>query len=134
MKGIDPQQTVFHTIDKTIKEYRKYALLESKQYQNIPRTIQNVLLNAELKAEFRVQSISSSTSYTFKDVEGKKYFELKKGDELIISSVFEMQEKQTIEINGEVLNPGSFSYIKKMSLLDAVQLAGGFRGKPLIEY
>ena len=53
--------------------------------------------------------------------------ELKKGDELIISSVFEMQEKQTIEINGEVLNPGSFSYIKKMSLLDAVQLAGGFR-------
>lgn len=28
MKGIDPQQTVFHTIDKTIKEYRKYAQIQ----------------------------------------------------------------------------------------------------------
>jgi hypothetical protein len=44
------------------KEYRKYALLESKQYQNIPRTIQNVLLNAELKAEFIKQTIIKSLS------------------------------------------------------------------------
>jgi hypothetical protein len=42
------------------KEFRKYALLESKQYQNIPRTIQNVLLNAELKAEFIKETIIKS--------------------------------------------------------------------------
>ena len=53
--------------------------------------------------------------------------DLRKGDELVISSVFEMQEKQTIEINGEVLNPGFYSYIKKISLLDAILLAGGFK-------
>ena len=33
-------------------EFRKYALIESKQYQNIPRTIQNVFLNANLEAKF----------------------------------------------------------------------------------
>lgn len=53
---------------------------------------------------------------------------LRKGDELIISSVFEMQENQTIDINGEVLNPGTYPYSKKMRLLDAIQLAKGFKG------
>src|SRR5690606_30476283 len=38
------------------KEFRKYALLESKQYQNIPRTIQNVFLNSKLEAEFIKQT------------------------------------------------------------------------------
>ena len=52
---------------------------------------------------------------------------LRKGDELIISSVFEMQENQTIDINGEVLNPGTYPYSKKMKLLDAIQLAKGFK-------
>lgn len=33
-------------------EFRKYALIESKQYQNIPRTISNVFLNTNLSAEF----------------------------------------------------------------------------------
>ena len=42
------------------KEFRKYAFLESKQYQNIPRTIQNVFLNAELKAEFIKETIIKS--------------------------------------------------------------------------
>lgn len=42
------------------KDFRKYALMESKQYQNIPRTIQNVLLNSKLEAEFIKQTIISS--------------------------------------------------------------------------
>lgn len=33
-------------------EFKKYALLESKLFQNIPRTIQNVFLNAKLEADF----------------------------------------------------------------------------------
>ncbi|MBL4746688.1 MAG: ATP-binding protein [Flavobacteriaceae bacterium] len=40
--------------------YRKYALLESKQYQNIPRTIQNVFLNSKLDAEFIKETIIKS--------------------------------------------------------------------------
>ncbi len=42
------------------KEYVKYALLQSKQYQNIPRTIQNVFLNSKLEAEFIKQTIIMS--------------------------------------------------------------------------
>ena len=37
---------------KEPKDMKKYSLMESKQYQNIPRTIQNVLLNSKLDAEF----------------------------------------------------------------------------------
>ena len=42
------------------QDFRKYALIESKQYQNIPRTIQNVLLNANLEAKFIKDTIINS--------------------------------------------------------------------------
>jgi hypothetical protein len=41
-------------------EFRKYALLESRQYQNIPRTITNVFLNTKLDAEFVKETIIKS--------------------------------------------------------------------------
>src|SRR5699024_10000424 len=41
-------------------EYRKYALLETKQYQNLPLTIQNVFLNANLEAKFIKDTIIKS--------------------------------------------------------------------------
>ncbi|NEN22263.1 ATP-binding protein [Cryomorpha ignava] len=41
---------------------RKYALLESKQYQNIPRTITNVFLNTKLEAGFIKETIIHSLS------------------------------------------------------------------------
>nr|WP_321227605.1 ATP-binding protein [uncultured Psychroserpens sp.] len=41
-------------------EFKKYALIESKQYQNIPRTIQNVLLNSNLEAKFIKDTIINS--------------------------------------------------------------------------
>ncbi|MBI3141976.1 MAG: ATP-binding protein [Bacteroidetes bacterium] len=41
-------------------EFRKYTLLESKQFQNIPRTITNVFLNANLSAEFVKETIIKS--------------------------------------------------------------------------
>lgn len=33
-------------------QFRKYAIVESSRYQNIPRTIQNVFLNSKLDADF----------------------------------------------------------------------------------
>lgn len=42
--------------------YRKYAILESKLYQNIPRTIQNVFLNSKLEADFIKKTIIDSIS------------------------------------------------------------------------
>jgi hypothetical protein len=41
-------------------EFRKYAIIESKQFQNIPRTISNVFLNAKLDAEFVKETIIKS--------------------------------------------------------------------------
>ena len=43
-----------------LSEFRKYALIESKQFQNIPRTIANVFLNANLSAEFVKETIIKS--------------------------------------------------------------------------
>jgi hypothetical protein len=43
-------------------KFKKYALIESTQYQNIPRTIQNVLLNSNLEAEFIKNTIVHSIS------------------------------------------------------------------------
>lgn len=40
--------------------FRKYAIIESKQFQNIPRTIQNVFLNSKLDAEFIKETIIKS--------------------------------------------------------------------------
>lgn len=45
-----------------VAEFRKYALLESRQYQNIPRTIQNVFLNSKLDAAFIKETIIKSLS------------------------------------------------------------------------
>ena len=41
-------------------QFRKFALIDSRQYQNLPRTIQNVFLNSKLEAEFIKQTIIMS--------------------------------------------------------------------------
>lgn len=75
IRAILKQETTFSKIITNYEEYRnilygnnygldpelkKYAILESKQYQNIPRTIQNVFLNTKLDAEFIKETIIKS--------------------------------------------------------------------------
>ena len=43
-------------------QFRKYAIVESSRYQNIPRTIQNVFLNSKLDADF-IKDISQTVLY-----------------------------------------------------------------------
>ena len=38
-------------------EYRRYSVLESKDYRQVPKTIQNVFLNSKMEAEFIKQTI-----------------------------------------------------------------------------
>lgn len=38
-------------------EYRRYSILDSKDYQQVPKTIQNVFLNSKMDAEFIKQTI-----------------------------------------------------------------------------
>ncbi len=60
------------------RDLRKYALLESRQYQSIARTIQNIFLNARLEAEFIKQTIIHSLSDVDVEINLQTYqYELK---------------------------------------------------------
>lgn len=50
---------------------------------------------------------------------------LKKNDVLLISSIFDLQEVQTITIYGEVAFPGVYEYSENMSIEDFIFKAGG---------
>lgn len=52
--------------------------------------------------------------------------ELRKNDELVISSIFDLQNQHTVEIYGKVKNPGEFPYIENLTLYDLILQAGGF--------
>ncbi len=56
----------------------------------------------------------------------EKDIQLKKDDQVTISSILNFRDRQTILINGEVRKPGEFSYKENMTLRDALLLSGGF--------
>ena len=63
-------------------ELRKFAITESRQYQNIPRTIQNVFLNSKLDAEFIKQTIIMSLNEEVTDI--SKWFRKNKNGEVTV--------------------------------------------------
>jgi len=60
IKSYEEYRDILYGNDQGKKDYRRFALLESRQYLNIPRTIQNVFLNSKLDAEFIKQTIIDS--------------------------------------------------------------------------
>ncbi len=52
---------------------------------------------------------------------------LRNEDELVVPSAFDFEENRTVEINGEILNPGKFPFIRKMKLYDLIIQAGGIK-------
>lgn len=50
---------------------------------------------------------------------------LRKNDVLLVPSVFDMQEVQTVTIFGEVAFPGTYEYVENMSVEDFIVNAGG---------
>jgi len=53
--------------------------------------------------------------------------ELKREDIVNISSIFDLREAYTVDIDGEVRSPGHFAYAEGMTLKDLIVQAGGFR-------
>lgn len=51
---------------------------------------------------------------------------LKKEDELLITSIFDLKDEHKVTIQGEVRVPGEYMYIDSLSLKDLIVLAGGF--------
>ncbi|RYG28169.1 MAG: ATP-binding protein, partial [Chitinophagaceae bacterium] len=56
----DYRNVLYGNPETSRKDLSRYSILQSKQYQNIPRTIQNVFLNSKLEAEFIKQTIIMS--------------------------------------------------------------------------
>lgn len=56
----------------------------------------------------------------------KNDFKLQKNDVISISSIFELKEIATVLVDGEIRNPGKYSFREKMTLKDLITLAGGF--------
>ena len=80
--------------------FRKYAIVESAKYQNIPRTIQNVFLNTKLDADFIKNTIISSMSDEDVSIDLNFYREQIKGFEQEYNDVSLWTTKNR---NGEVI-------------------------------
>jgi hypothetical protein len=70
---VEYRNILYGNSDTTKREFVKYALLQSKQYQNIPRTIQNVFLNSKLEAEFIKQTIIMSLNEEDLEIDLQSY-------------------------------------------------------------
>ena len=81
---------------------QRYALMESKQYQNIPRTIQNVLLNSKLDAEFIKKTIISSLNEEDTSVDLNTYKEHLKNFETRLRDIEEFQKRETQKQAAEI--------------------------------
>lgn len=80
-------------------EFRRFSLIESKQYKNIPRTIQNVFLNSKLDAEFIKQTIIMSIDEDDIKIDLNSYLHHLEGFEGELSDIRKWTEKDK---NGEL--------------------------------
>lgn len=72
-------------------------------------------------------------SFSVRDVlSEKENLLLKKEDKILISSIFDMREKRTVEIVGAVQSAGTFAYAENMTVADLIFMAGGFKEKAAI--
>ncbi len=85
-------------------DMRKYALMESKQFQNIPRTIQNVLLNSKLDAEFIKKTIISSINEDETAIDLNNYKEHLKNFETRLHDIEEFQKRETSKQSTEIIS------------------------------
>jgi protein involved in polysaccharide export with SLBB domain len=66
-------------------------------------------------------------SFNLKDVENKVTdIPLQREDVINISSIFDLRDKYTVTINGEVRKPGKFAFGDNMKVEDLILKAGGF--------
>lgn len=59
-------------------------------------------------------------------LKGSGNLALRKNDELIITSIFDLQDNYAVTIGGQIRKGGTFPYIEKLTLFDLIIQAGGF--------
>jgi len=62
-----------------------------------------------------------------KVMDGTKDITLKKEDKIIIRDIFSIGEKKTVQINGEVIKPGEYTFNRNLSIEDLIFKAGGLK-------
>jgi protein involved in polysaccharide export with SLBB domain len=86
----------------------------------------DAFLNRGIITRYNPDLTTSSISFNLGDVvTGKSVIELYPEDMVLIKSHFELNEPKFIMVQGEVLLPGNFSWSDKLTLGDAIFLAGG---------
>ena len=80
--------------------FRKYSILESKQYQNIPRAIQHVFLNYKVESEFIKDTIIKSLNEEEIKIDLSNYSHHLKDFDTQLSDIKKWAEKSR---NGEIL-------------------------------
>ena len=60
-------------------------------------------------------------------------FEVKKNDNITISSIFDFKNSYQVSISGAVRKPGSFPFIENITLKDLLQFAGGLKEDAFLE-
>jgi len=106
------------------KEFTKYALLNSKQYQNIPRTIQNVFLNSKLEAEFIKQTIIMSLNEDDMSIDLQNYNHHLKNFEEQLADIYQYKQP-AVQKQGEnvVKYHQAIRYLEKDKNQLSLQLA-----------
>ncbi|TAJ11252.1 sugar transporter [Marinilabiliaceae bacterium JC017] len=89
---------------------------------------EDVFLNrgliTRLNEDLTLQNISFNVGEVLR---GEKDIALQREDIVMISSIYDIRELQSIKIFGEVQQPGEFDYKENMSLADLILSAGGFK-------
>lgn len=110
--------------NETKKEFRKYALLESKQYQNIPRTIQNVFLNSKLEAEFIKQTIIMSLNEEDIEIDLQSYTHHLKDFEAQLNDINLFRQPYVLKQSENVISyHTAIRHLEKEKVKLALQLA-----------
>ncbi len=78
-----------------------------------------------LKDDLQKEQLSFSVAGVLAGTESD--VELKREDSVMISSIFDLREEYTVDIDGEIRLPGQFAYSEGMTLQDLIMQAGGFR-------
>jgi protein involved in polysaccharide export with SLBB domain len=60
-------------------------------------------------------------------INGSNDFQLQREDVVYVSSIFDLEETYTIQVSGEVQNPGEYPFYNNMNIGELLRLAGGLK-------
>ena len=93
----DEYRNIIYGNNKAIKDFSRYSLMESRNFQNLYTTIQNVFLNSKLNAEFVKQTIISSLQVEGLEIDLARYKLHLNSFEMELKDIEEFQKRGNSE-------------------------------------